>query len=56
MSFIILVRNPRDKRVGAIQDDEPGVIHEFPTEGEAERFARSSKLCQAWGYEVVEAH
>jgi hypothetical protein len=55
MSFVIACRNPSTQRLTFITeagtDDQ---VAEFETETAADRAARALKLCQAWGFQVVE--
>lgn len=55
MSYILVTRNPRSKRLVIITDD-PGtdIPTEFKTHVEAEACAAGQKICTAWGYEVLE--
>lgn len=53
MSYIIVIRNPRTKKLLAIEDADDNV-EEFSTEMEAKRVADGAQICQAWGYEIVE--
>lgn len=52
LDHIILVRNPRGGLL-VIQDDGD-CPHVFPSEEHAKEWARTSKLCQAWDYQIVE--
>ena len=53
MSYIILIRNPRTKKLLAIEDRDDNV-DEFATEADAEKIAQGAEICQAWGYEILE--
>ncbi len=52
MNYIILVRNPHNKRVLCIADDDAPTM--FDTEEEAEDCAKDQALCRAFGYQIVE--
>ena len=55
MSYIILVRNPRNDGIIAISDETGDEIAVYETEEEAEEAARHITVCQAWPYVIVEA-
>lgn len=59
MSYVILVRNPRNDRIiaitdGSIESDDPPIAV-YETEEEAEEAAAHTTACQAWPYSIVEA-
>lgn len=54
MSFVVLTRNPRSKRLVIIVNGDPDDIAEFKTRAEAEVAARNTTVCKAWGHEIVE--
>lgn len=55
MTYIIVVRNPRTKRLRAIlKEADGGVIAEFDTLELAREVARTHPLCRRWGFGVVE--
>jgi hypothetical protein len=58
MSYVILVRNPKNKKLFAVTDGEDTgsfeYCAEFGTEQEATDAAHDTTICKAWGYEVVE--
>lgn len=53
MSYIIVMRNPRNKKLLAIVDRDDNV-DEFATAADAERIAEGAEICRAWGYEILE--
>ena len=56
MSYIILSRNPTNKRLLAIQEFDntgPTAISEYPTEEAAHRDAEHIGMCRAWGYQII---
>lgn len=55
MSYIILARNPMNKMILAMTD-ENGEIKEFENEVEADDLANEHPLFSAWGYQIVEAY
>jgi hypothetical protein len=54
MGYIILVRNPRSKKLSPVLAEDNETIAEFETEGDAAAVAMTVPICEAWGYEVVE--
>jgi len=54
VSFILLTRNPRSKKLIAIVDDDGETVAEFKSESEALDAAGNTMACKAWGYDVIE--
>lgn len=55
MGWVIFVRNPNNKKLSFIRDaGDEDLIAEFASQSEADDAARTSALCAAWGYELVE--
>ena len=54
MSYIIVSRNPRAKKLVIVTDGDDNVPAEFKTEGEAIEAAHNTTICKAWGYDVIE--
>lgn len=54
MGYVILTRNPRNKKVVAITDDDQHHLAEFETYDDAEKAARNTTVCRAWGYDIAE--
>jgi len=57
MSYIIAVRNPVTKEIKIISDyDQNGfpVIREYVRRDIAEEEALNIKMCNAWGYQLLE--
>lgn len=55
MSFIIVTRNPRNKKLVVITDgDELDDFAEFGSESDASAVASAIPVCVAWGYDVIE--
>jgi len=57
MSFIIVIRSPVTKKLVVLQHwitDDDSYIAEYATEDEAFAAAGQTKICQAWGFEIVE--
>jgi len=52
VSYIIVTRNPRSKKLIVIVDDDGGPC-EYPTEQTALYDARRINMCKAWGAEIV---
>ena len=56
MSYVLIVRNPRQGGgLLAIQNDDDSVA-EFETEQDANYFANEHPLTQAWGYQIIEVY
>jgi hypothetical protein len=53
MSYIVVMRNPTTKKPLAVTDDD-GEIADFETEDAAVSAAARVRVCEAWGYQVVE--
>jgi hypothetical protein len=55
MSYIIVVRNPRTKKLAAICDDEDGHrIAEYPSQEDAHAATNDITVCKAWSYALLE--
>lgn len=58
MSCIIIVRNPQNQKLIAIENGETAgagdVLAEWDTEDEAHEAAKTIPVCRAWGYDVLE--
>lgn len=54
MGFIIVTRNPRNKKLVIVTGEDDETVAEFETEGEARAVAMAVPVCEAWGYEAVE--
>lgn len=52
MGYIALTRNPRNKKLLTIEDEEDRIV-EYPTPEDAERAARALPLFEAWGFSVI---
>jgi hypothetical protein len=53
MSFIVVTRNPRNKKLIAINDEADDVA-EFEDSDQAVAAAVNTTACMAWGYEILE--
>lgn len=57
MSFIILTRNPKTRRLLIITDESGSdAPKEFETEDAAIDTAITIKACAAWGFKIAEVH
>jgi hypothetical protein len=54
MSYILVTRNPRSKKLIPILAEDNETIAEFETEGDAAAVAMAVPVCEAWGYETLE--
>lgn len=54
MSYIIVTRNPRVKKLVIVTDGDDNVPAEFKTEREAAEAASNTTICKAWGYDILE--
>lgn len=54
MSYIILTRNPRSKKLIPVVNDDGQTVAEFKSEAEALDAASDTTVCRAWGYDVIE--
>jgi hypothetical protein len=54
MSYIIVTRNPRVKKLVIVTDGDDNVPAEFATEREALDAAGNTTICKAWGYDIIE--
>jgi hypothetical protein len=54
MSYIIVARNPMNKLIVTMNEDEWDRIAEFDTEEAADEIASSHPLFCAWGWQVLE--
>jgi len=54
MSYILLTRNPRTKKLIAVLDQDNETIAEFETESDANAVAMAVPICEAWGYQTAE--
>jgi hypothetical protein len=54
MSFILVTRNPRNKKLVIVTDGDDNVPAEFKSEIEASDAASETTICKAWGYDVIE--
>jgi hypothetical protein len=54
LRYIVLIRNPSNKALDVIMAADEDRIVEFETEDAAEQWAAESKICRAWGYQVVQ--
>ena len=59
MSYVIIGRNPRSKRLFAVEKEDADrldvqQIAEFEVEAEAEKTAQHIPIFRAWPYEIVE--
>ncbi len=54
MSYIIVSRNPRNKKLVIITGEDEETVAEFATESEACAVAMAVPVCEAWGYQAVE--
>jgi hypothetical protein len=53
MSFIIAFRNPGNKKLDVLLDENDRIL-EYPTEEEADAIAEKIPACVAWGYSLLE--
>jgi len=54
MTFIVVSRNPRTKKLVVLKEGEEDHPLEFHTREGAETFADRFQIFRAWGYEVIE--
>jgi hypothetical protein len=52
VSYIIVMRNPSNRHLLLVQDDNEKIL-EFGTENEALETAKKVSACRAWGCEIV---
>jgi hypothetical protein len=53
MSYIVVTRNPSNKKLIAMTNEDDGLA-EFKAHGEAYRAALAAAAFEAWGFEVIE--
>jgi hypothetical protein len=53
MGYVLITRNPSNKKLVAIVDNDGDAIAEFSTEDAATEAAHNTTLCKAWGYEII---
>lgn len=53
MGFVILTRNPSNRKLIAIVDGDEDNVAEFETEEAAIEAAHETTVCKAWGYQVL---
>lgn len=53
MGFIIVTRNPGNKKLVVIAANDQDDVAEFETESEATKAADETTVCRAWGYQLV---
>lgn len=53
MSFIIVTRNPKTKRLVVIADGDDERPAEFDSYESAIRAAIDTPVCQAWSYQII---
>lgn len=54
MTYILVTRNPRSKKLIPILGEDNETIAEFETEGDAGAVAMAVPICEAWGYQALE--
>ena len=54
MTYILITRNPRSKKLIPILGEDNETIAEFETESEANAVAMAVPVCEAWGYQALE--
>lgn len=54
MTYILVTRNPRSKKLIPILGEDNETIAEFETESDAAAVAMAVPICEAWGYEALE--
>jgi hypothetical protein len=54
VSYILIVRNPRSKKLVPVLAEDNETIAEFATESDAAAVAMAVPICEAWGYQTVE--
>lgn len=54
MTYILVTRNPRSKKLIPILGEDNETIAEFETESDAAAVAMAVPVCEAWGYEALE--
>ena len=54
MSYILVSRNPRTKKLVIITDGEDNIPFEFERREDAVTAADCTMICKAWSYEIVE--
>jgi hypothetical protein len=54
MSYILVTRNPRSKKLVPVLGEDNETIAEFETESDAIAVAMAVPICEAWGYQTVE--
>lgn len=54
MTYILIVRNPRSKKLVPVLAEDNETIAEFETEGDAAAVAMAVPICEAWGYQTLE--
>ena len=52
ISYIIATRNPTNKKLIIIENDDGDVV-EFSTEDEAFEASKKTTVCKAWGAEIL---
>ena len=52
ISYIIATRNPTNKKLIIIENDDGDVV-EFSTEDEAFEASKNTTVCKAWGAEIL---
>lgn len=53
--YVILVRNPSNGKILGIRDEGEDYLATFEIFDEAQKFADSHPLCNAWPFDIVEA-
>ncbi len=54
MTYILVTRNPRSKKLVPILGEDNETIAEFETESDAAAVAMAVPICEAWGYHTLE--
>lgn len=54
MGYVIIIRNPSNKKLLAVTEEDGDAVAEFSSESEANDAAHETTVCRAWGFEVVE--
>ena len=54
MTYIILTRDPRTKKLLAIDNPDQETVAEFPSEEMARDAAGTVPICRAWGFRIID--
>lgn len=54
MGYIVVTRNPKNRKLIVVRDTDTEDPEEFETEDAAATAADGMMVCRAWGYQVLE--